>query len=69
MRAQNENHLESQKVFDLWEAIPLHSTNASGDFTPREFVAALHHFKLGKAPGSDFICPELVTQAGANLKS
>ena len=37
-------------------------------FSPREFAAALHHLKLGKAPGPDSICPELLIHAGLGLK-
>ena len=41
----------------------------SGDFSSREFAAALQHVKPGKAPGPDSICPELILHAGAALKS
>ena len=43
--------------------------NISGDFSPREFAAALHYLKPGKAPGLDSICPELLIHAGHGLKS
>ena len=43
--------------------------NLSGDFSPREFAAALQHVKPGKAPGPDSICPELIIHAGTALKS
>ena len=43
--------------------------NISESFTSQEFAAALKHLKPGKAPGPDSICPELITHAGAALKS
>ena len=43
--------------------------NLSGDFSSREFAAALQHVKPGKAPGPDSICPELIIHAGTALKS
>ena len=45
------------------------TVNISGDFSPSEFAAALHHLKPGKAPGPDSICPELLIHAGPGLKS
>ena len=41
----------------------------SESFTPQEFAAVLKHLKAGKAPGPDSICSELITHAGAALKS
>ena len=38
-------------------------------FSPREFAAALHHLKPGKAPAPDSIFPELLIHAGPGLKS
>ena len=43
--------------------------NISESFTSQEFAAALKHLKPGKAPGPDSICSELITHAGAALKS
>ena len=43
--------------------------NISDNFSQREFAAALQHLKPGKAPGPNFICPELIIHAGAALKS
>ena len=43
--------------------------NISVSFAFQEFAAALKHLKPGKAPGPDSICPELITHAGAALKS
>ena len=43
--------------------------NISESFTSQEFAAALKNLKPGKAPGPDSICPELITHAGAALKS
>ena len=40
------------------------AVNISGDFSSREFAAAPHHLKPGKAPGSDSIFPELLIHAG-----
>ena len=37
--------------------------------TQREFTAALQHLKPGKAPGPDYIGPDLMLYAGADLKS
>ena len=45
------------------------SVNLSGDFSPKEFAAALQHVKPGKTPGPDSICPELILHAGAALRS
>ena len=45
------------------------AVNISDNFSQREFTAALQHLKPGKAPGPDFICPELILHAGAALKS
>ena len=41
----------------------------SESFTSQEFAAALKHLKPGKAPGPDSIWSELITYAGAALKS
>ena len=54
---------------DLWRATPTSSENISESFTSQEFAAALKHLKPGKAPGPDSIFPELITHAGAALKS
>ena len=43
--------------------------NISDTFSQREFSAALQHLKPGKAPEPDSICPELILNAGAALKS
>ena len=43
--------------------------NLSGDFSSREFAAALQHVKPGKAPGPDSICLEPIIHAGTALKS
>ena len=58
-----------QEVSDLWRATPTSPVNISESFTSEEFAAALKHLKPGKAPGSDSICLELITHAGAALKS
>ena len=54
---------------DRWRALIPSPVNLSGDFSPREFAAALQHVKPGKAPGPDSICPELIIHAGTALKS
>ena len=42
----------------------------ASDMCPqKEFAAALKHRKPGKAPGPHSIFPELITHAGAALKS
>ena len=47
----------------------LSPVNISGNFTSREFTVAFQYLKPGKAPGPDFICPELILHARAVLKS
>ena len=58
---------------DLWRATPTSPVNVSKSFTSQLFLrliaAALKHLKPKKAPGRDFVCPELITHAGAALKS
>ena len=61
--------LISQGVSYLWRATSTSLVNISESFTSKEFAAALKHLKPGKAPGPDSICPELITHAGAALKS
>ena len=63
------SRLISQEMSDLWRATPTSPANISESFTSQAFAATLKHLKLGKAPGSDSICPELITHAGAALKS
>ena len=58
-----------QKLSDLWGAASPDPVNISGDFSPREFAAALHHLKPGKAPVPDSISQELLIHAGPGLKS
>ena len=55
-----------QEWSDLWKATTPDEINFSGDFSPGEFAAALHHLKPGKAP--DPICPKLLIHAGPSLK-
>ena len=43
--------------------------NISESFTPQEFAAARKHMKPRKTSGSDSICSDLITHAGAALKS
>ena len=57
------------KKCDLCRANTPDPMNISENFSRREFTAALQHLKPGKAPGSDFICTELIIHAGAALKS
>ena len=59
----------SQEVSDLWRATTPDPVNISDNFSQRDFTAALQHLKLGKAPGPDSICSELILHAGAALKS
>ena len=66
---RESSRLISQEVSDLWRASTSSSIDLSGGFSSREFAAALQHFKPGKAPGPDSICPELIIHAGAALKS
>ena len=54
---------------DCWRALTPSPVNLSGDFSSREFAAALQHVKPRKAPGPDSICPEHIIHAGTALKS
>ena len=56
------------ELSDFRRAIAPDAVNISGDFSRREFSAALHHLKPGKAPGPDSICSELLIHAGSGLK-
>ena len=56
-----------QELSDLWR-VTSDAVNISKDFSPREFAAALHHLKPGKAPGPDSISLELLIHAGSGLK-
>ena len=58
-----------QELSNLWRATSPDAVNISGDFSPREFAAALHHLKPGKAPGPDSICPQLLIHAGPGMNS
>ena len=53
-----------QELSDLCRATSPDAVNISGDFSPREFAAALHHLKPGKVTGPDSIFPELLIHAG-----
>ena len=66
---RESSRLMSQEVSDLWRATPTSQVNISESCTSQEFAAALKHLKPGKAPGPDSIRPELITRAGAALKS
>ena len=57
-----------QDLSDFWRATAPDAVNISGAFSPREFAAAFHHLKPGKASGPDFICPERLIHAGPGLK-
>ena len=57
-----------QELSDFWMATAPDAVNISGDFSSREFAAALHHLKPGKAVGPDSICLELLIHAGPGLK-
>ena len=63
------SRLISQEVSDLWRVTSTSPVNISESFTFQEFAAVLKHLKPGKAPGPNSICPELITHAGAALKS
>ena len=52
-----------QELSDVWRSTATDAVNISGDFSPRDFAAALHYLKPGKAPGPDSICPELLIHA------
>ena len=57
-----------QELSDLWRATSPDAGNILVNFSPRDFAAALHHFKPDKTPGPDSICPELLIHAGPGLK-
>ena len=57
-----------QELPDLRRATAPDAVNISGDCSPREFAAALHHLKTGKVPGPDSICSRLLIHAGPGLK-
>ena len=57
-----------QELSDLSRATALDTVNISGDFSPREFVAAFHHLKPDKAPSPNSICPKLLIHARPGLK-
>ena len=57
-----------QEWSDLHKATAPNAANISGDFSPREFAAALRRLKPGKAPDPVSICLELVIHAGPSLK-
>ena len=65
---RESSRLISQEVSDRWRALIPSPVFLSGDFSSREFAAALQHVKPGKAPGPDSICPELIIHAGTALK-
>ena len=56
------------ELSDLWKATSPDAVNISGDFSSREFAAALHYLKPGKVPGPDSICPELLIHSYPSLK-
>ena len=67
--SHESSRLILQEVSDLWRATPTIPVNISKSFASQEFAAALKHLKPGKAPALDSILPELITHAGAALKS
>ena len=66
---RESSQLISQEVSDHWRALIPSPVNLTGDFSSREFTAALQHVKPGKALRPDSICPELKIHAGIALKS
>ena len=57
-----------QELSDLWRVTTSDIVNIFGNFSPREFAAALHYLKPGKTPGPDSICQQLLVHAGPGLK-
>ena len=57
-----------KELFDLWRSTAPDAVNISGDFSAREFAAALHHLKPGKALGPGSICTKLLIHAGPSWK-
>ena len=66
---RKSSRLVFQEMSDLWRATTPNAVNISDNFSQKELTAALQHFKPGKTPGPDFICPELILHAEADLKS
>ena len=62
------SRLVFQEVSDLWRATTPDPVNTSDNFSQRIYCCP-PTFKLGKTPGPDSICPELILHAGAALKS
>ena len=61
---RKSSRLVSQEVSDLWSATIPDPVNISDTSSRREFIAALEHLLLSKAPGLDLICPEIIIHAG-----
>ena len=61
--------LISQEVSDVWRATSTSSVKIAESFISQEFAAAHKHLKPGKTSGPDSICSDLITHAGAALKS
>ena len=66
---RESSRLISQKVSDLWRVTPASPMNTSKRFISQEFAAALKQPKPGIAPSPDSIFTEVITHAGATLKS
>ena len=66
---RKSSRLVFQEVSDFWRATTPDAINISDSFSQKEFTAALHHLKSGKAPAPDSIRPELILHAGVALKS
>ena len=66
---RKSSRLVFQEVSELWRATTPDAENISDNFSQREFAASHQYLKPGKAPGPDFIRPELVLHVGAALKS
>ena len=66
---RESSRLISQEESDFWRATPTSLANISESFTSPEFAASVKHLKPGKASGPDSIFQELITHAGAALKS
>ena len=58
-----------QEVSELWRVSTSSGKYISEDFSPDEFAGALQLLMSGKALGPDSMCPELIINAGAAMKT
>ena len=69
VRDRKSVRLVALEVSDLWRVLTPDSQSLSGEITVDELMSTLQHLKPGKAAGPDSICPELILNAGFEMKS